>query len=145
VARVFDQGIGVGPVPRSITVDLGTEFMSRALEDWAYQRGVQLDFTRPGKPTDNGHIEAFNDRLRDECLDVRQFHSMADARQEIEAWRCDCTHVRPHSSLGHLTPHEFITQRQDEQIVEVALLWHRPASGRDHRQRHDESTDDLYP
>ena len=57
-------------LPRSITVDHGTEFTSRAMEDWAWRRGVALDFTRPGRPTDNGHIESFNGRLRDECLNV---------------------------------------------------------------------------
>jgi len=73
------------PVPRSITVDHGTEFMSRALEDWAYSRGVQLDFIRPGKPVENAFIEAFNGRLRDECLNVHQFLSIADAHEKIEA------------------------------------------------------------
>ena len=68
--------------PRSITVDHGTEFMSRALEDWAYQRGVQLDFIRPGKPVENAFIESFNGRLRDECLNVHQFTSIADAKDE---------------------------------------------------------------
>jgi putative transposase len=113
--------IGRGLPPRSITVDHGTEFMSRALEDWAYQRGVQLDFIRPGKPIENAHIESFNGRLRDECLNVHQFLSLADARVKIEAWRVDYNHVRPHGSLGHLTPTEFLTQGQ-EQTAEVALL-----------------------
>ena len=108
--------------PRSITVDHGTEFMSRALEDWAHARGVQLDFTRPGKPTDNGHIESFNGRLRDECLNVHQFVSLADARAKIEAWRRDYNSVRPHSSLGHLTPIEFVTRRQEQRTQEAALL-----------------------
>ncbi len=121
--RVLDnQAIGGGSPPRSITVDHGTEFMSRALEDWAYRRGVQLDFTRPGKPTDNGHIESFNGRLRDECLNVQQFDSVADARQKIEAWRCDYNQVRPHSSLGHLTPSEFITERQGQRTAETEFL-----------------------
>ena len=68
--------------PRSITVDHGTEFQSRALEDWAYERGVPLDFIRPGKPVENAFIEAFNGRLRDECLNVHQFASLIDARQK---------------------------------------------------------------
>ena len=122
VASALDVAIGVGPVPKSITVDHGTEFMSRALEDWAYRRGVQLDFTRPGKPTDNGHIESFNGRLRDECLNVQQFVSLADARAKIEAWRCDYNQVRPHSALGHLTPSEFITERQGQETAETASL-----------------------
>jgi putative transposase len=67
VSQVLDRALGVGHGPRSITVDHGTEFQSRALEDWAYRRGVQLDFIRPGKPVENAFIESFNGRLRDEC------------------------------------------------------------------------------
>lgn len=122
VAEALDRVAATTPLPRPITVDHGTEFMSRALEDWAYRRGVQLDFTCPGKPTENGHIESFNGRLRDECLNVQQFVSLADAREKIEAWRCDYNQVRPHSSLGHLTPSEFITQGQDNRITEAAEL-----------------------
>jgi transposase InsO family protein len=73
VGLALDRVLPVGAAPRSITVDHGTEFMSRALEDWAYQRGVQLDFIRPGKPVENAFIESFNGRLRDECLNVHQF------------------------------------------------------------------------
>ena len=119
VATALDQAIGVHGAPRSIAVDHGTAFMSRALEDWAYPRGVALDFTRPGKPTDNGHIESFNGRLRDECLNMHQFTSLADAREKIEGWRCDYNAVRPHGSLGHLTPNEFIAERQGQRIAET--------------------------
>ena len=77
-----------GAKPQPITVDHGTEFTSRALEDWAYQRGVQLDFICLGKPRENAFIESFNGRLRDECLNVHQFLSLDDARRKIEAWRC---------------------------------------------------------
>ena len=78
--------------PRSITVDHGTEFMSRALEDWAYHRGVQLDFILPGKPVENAFIEAFNGRLRDECLNVHQFSSITHAQEKIRslAHRLQC-------------------------------------------------------
>ena len=107
VGAALDRVLVEGPMPRSITVDHGTEFMSRALEDWAYGRGVQLDFIRPGKPVENAFIEAFNGRLRDECLNVHQFTSIDDARTKIEAWRIDYNRHRPHSSLGHLTPDEF--------------------------------------
>lgn len=120
VAAALDRAIGSGPAPRSITVDHGTEFMSRALEDWAWRRGVQLDFTRPGKPTDNGDIESFNGKLRDECLNVHQFDSLPDAQQRIGQWRQDYNTVRPHSSLGDLTPSEFVTQRQEQRIDEAA-------------------------
>ena len=111
-----------GASPRSITVDHGTEFMSRALEDWAYQRGVQLDFIRPGKPVENAFIESFNGRLRDECLNVHQFTSIDDAKAKIEAWRVDYNQRRPHSSLGHLTPNEFVAQRQVLPTAEAASL-----------------------
>lgn len=121
VGQALDRVL-VGPrVPRSITVDHGTEFMSRALEDWAYRRGVQLDFIRPGKPVENAFIEAFNGRLRDECLNVHQFTSLADAQAKIEAWRVDYNQRRPHSSLGHLTPDEYAEQRQKRGVEEVAF------------------------
>lgn len=112
VGEALDRALTSVHVPRSITVDHGTEFMSRALEDWAYRRGVQLDFIRPGKPVENAFIESFNGRLRDECLNVHQFTSVADARAKIEAWRLDYNQHRPHSSLGQLTPNEFVAQRQ---------------------------------
>jgi putative transposase len=105
-------------VPVSITVDHGTEFMSKALEEWAWQRGIKLDFIRPGKPNENAHIESFNGRLRDECLNVNQFTSMDNARRKIEAWRQDYNHTRPHSSLRNLTPHEFAQHGQQKWINE---------------------------
>jgi putative transposase len=111
VGEALDFVLLGGPTPKSITVDHGTEFQSRALEDWAYRRGVQLDFIRPGKPVENAFIESFNGRLRDECLNVNQFTSIEDARAKIEAWRIDYNHHRPHGSLGHRTPVEFAQQR----------------------------------
>jgi putative transposase len=121
VSQVLDRILGEGPSPRSITVDHGTEFQSRALEDWAYRRGVQLDFIRPGKPVENAFIESFNGRLRDECLNLHQFASVTEAQTILEAWRCDYNQQRPHSSLGDLTPDEFIVQRQMNQIAEVVV------------------------
>ena len=109
-------------LPLSLTVDHGTEFMSKALEAWAFYRGVQLDFTRPGKPTDNSHIESFNGRLRDECLNVHQFLSIADAKEKIEAWRRDYNESRPHSSLGNLTPAEFIEKSREQGTEKAASL-----------------------
>ena len=131
VGRVLDRVLGDRPGPRSITVDHGTEFQSRALEDWAYRRGVQLDFIRPGKPVENAFIESFNGRLRDECLNMHQFASLAEAQAIIEAWRMDYNHHRPHSSLGHLTPTEFIDQRQAIATVEEvpALVKNRLRTG----------------
>lgn len=122
VADALDRAIARAGTPVSITVDHGTEFTSRALEDWAYRRGVKLDFIRPGKPTENGHIESFNGRLRDECLNVMQFESLEDAKAKIEAWRIDYNAHRPHSSLGNLTPSEFAMKRQDRRPLEAANL-----------------------
>ena len=121
VGQVLDRVLDTSAVPRSITVDHGTEFQSRALEDWAYRRGVQLDFIRPGKPVENAFIESFNGRLRDECLNVHPSASLAEAQVIIEAWRTDYNHHRPHSSLGHLTPNEFLDQRQAKQNVEEVV------------------------
>jgi putative transposase len=94
-------------LPHAITVDHGTEFTSRVLDEWCYQRGVKLDFIRPGKPTENGFIESFNGRLRDECLNVTEFTSLEHARAILDRWREDYNHHRPHGSLGNLTPSEF--------------------------------------
>ena len=93
--------------PKAIRVDNGPEFISKALDRWAYENGVTLDFSRPGKPTDNAFVESFNGRLRDECLNTHWFLSLADARAKIEAWRRHYNESRPHTSLGWMTPAEF--------------------------------------
>jgi putative transposase len=92
--------------PRTIQVDNGPEFISKALDRWAYENGLTLDFSRPGKPTDNALVESFNGRLREECLNAHWFLSLADARTKIEVWRRDSNESRPHTSLGWLTPPE---------------------------------------
>lgn len=122
VAAALDRAIERAGTPVSITVDHGTEFTSKALEEWAYRRGVKLDFIHPGKPTENGHIESFNGRMRDECLNVTQFVSLEDACRQIEAWRIDYNGHRPHSSLGHLTPSEYAQNRQEQRTSETANL-----------------------
>jgi putative transposase len=96
-----------GRAPGKIRVDNGPEFISRVLDHWAYRHGVTLDFSRPGKPTDNAFAESFNGRLRDECLNTHWFLSLADARAKIEAWRRDYNECRPHTSLGLRPPAEF--------------------------------------
>ena len=121
VSQILDRVLGDIPGPHSITVEHGTECQSRALEDWAYRRDVQLDFIRPGKPVENAFIESFNGRLRDECLNVHQFASLTEAQTIIEAWRMDYNTRRPHSSLGHLTPSEFIRQRQERPTAEEVV------------------------
>ena len=97
----------IDTVPQSITVDNGAEFCSRAIDAWAYHCGVKLDFIRPGKPCENGFIEAFNGRLRDECLNASLFFHLEDARQKLEAWRQDYNTLRPHGALGWLPPAAF--------------------------------------
>jgi putative transposase len=84
--------------------------ISQALDLWAYERGVTLDFSRPGKPTDNPHIESFNGSFRDECLNLNWFLSLDDARKKIEAWRIDYNEYRPHSSLADKTPKQFAAE-----------------------------------
>ena len=121
VSAVLDAAVDRLGLPVSITVDHGTEFMSKALEEWAWRRGVTLDFIRPGKPNENAHIESFNGRLRDECLNVNQFVSLDDARQKIEAWRRDYNEARPHSSLRNLTPCEFAQYGQQQRSEEGGL------------------------
>jgi len=100
-------------LPRRVQVDNGSEFISKALDKWAYDNDVTLDFSRPGKPTDNPFIESFNGSFRDECLNVHWFLSVEDACEKIEAWRQEYNRVRPHSSLGDLTPEEFRDQHQE--------------------------------
>jgi putative transposase len=104
VVEVLERvGREVG-LPATIRVDQGTEFVSRDLDLWAYQRGVTLDFSRPGKPTDNAYIEAFNGRFRAECLNAHWFLSLADAREKMEDWRRYYNEERPHGAIGQKTP-----------------------------------------
>ena len=104
VVATLDQVCTEVGYPESIRVDQGSEFVSRDLDLWAYRRGVTLDFSRPGKPTDNAFIEAFNGRLRAECLNTHWFLSLADAREKLEAWRRDYNEVRPHGAIGNKPP-----------------------------------------
>jgi putative transposase len=97
--------------PLRIQVDNGPEFISKDVDHWAYWNHVKLDFSRPGKPTDNAYIESFNARLRLECLNEHWFMSLDDAREKIERWRRDYNENRPHSSLGNVTPEEFAACR----------------------------------
>lgn len=93
--------------PKALRVDQGSEFVSRDLDLWAYQKGVVLDFSRPGKPTDNAFIEAFNGRFRSECLNAHWFLSLADAREKSEAWRRYYNEERPHGAIGYKFPVEL--------------------------------------
>lgn len=107
VALALSQIVAERGTPESITVDNGSEFASKAMDAWSYQYGVRLEFIRPGKPSDNGYIESFNGRLRDECLNVETFFDLSDVREKLERWRQDYNQVRPHSALGDRSPEEF--------------------------------------
>jgi putative transposase len=104
VVQVLERVCARVGYPASIRVDQGTEFVSRDLDLWAYARGVTLDFSRPGKPTDNAFIEAFNGRFRAECLNAHWFMSLEDARQKMEGWRRYYNEERPHGAIGQKTP-----------------------------------------
>ena len=108
VAAVIERLVKERGAPDRIQCDNGGEFISRALDKWAYENGVTMDFSRPGKPMDNPMIESFNGSFRDECLNVNWFLSMEDAREKVEKWRRDYNEFRPHSSLGDLTPRQFV-------------------------------------
>ena len=106
VVRLLDQLILWHGAPKQITLDNGPEFTGQALDAWAYQHQVTLDFIDPGKPMQNGYLESFNGKFRDECLNVHWFRSLADARQTITAWKESYNTERPHSALGGRTPRE---------------------------------------
>ena len=91
----------------SFPIYYGPEFISKDVDLWAYWNHVKLDFSRPGKPTDNAYIESFNAWFRLECLNEHWFLSLEDAQEKIESWKQDYNEKRPHSSLGNVPPEEF--------------------------------------
>jgi putative transposase len=117
VCRVLDEVGEREGLPEVIMIDNGPEFAGKALDEWAYRNGVKLQFIRPGKPVENAYIESFNGRLRDECLNEHWFINLVQARKLIEDWRVDYNQVRPHSSLGYLTPEEFTKKEVAEKAV----------------------------
>lgn len=104
--RVLDRLGEESGLPEAITLDNGPEFRGRTLDAWSYRTGVRLSFIEPGKPQQNGYVESFNRRLRNECLNGNWFGTLQKAREGIENWRKDHNEVRPHSSLGYRTPSE---------------------------------------
>lgn len=107
VIRVLEAAIARYGSPRSLVLDNGPEFSSRAFLQWAYARKIELHFIDPGKPVQNCFIESFNGRMREECLNENWFRSLNDARATIAAWKDYYNEARPHSSLGYLTPAEY--------------------------------------
>ena len=108
VVQVLERLAELRGLPGMITIDNGPEFTGRALDEWAYRRGVKLNFIRPGKPIENAFVESFNGRFRDECLNDNWLMSMKHARKVIEAWRKDYNESRPHGSLEGLSPKEYL-------------------------------------
>jgi putative transposase len=100
-------------LPKSIWLDNGPEFTSKVLDKWAHENGVTLDFSRPGKPVDNGYVESFNGRFREECLNANRFLSLKDAEDKIGIWSEDYNVSRLHMSLGYMAPMEFASLSGD--------------------------------
>lgn len=112
VVRTLDQITQRFGKPKLLQIDNGPEFRGKQLDVWAKRNQVELHFIDPGKPTQNGHIESFNGRFREECLDQEWFVSLKEARLLIERWRLDYNSVRPHSSLGYLPPDVWVQKQQ---------------------------------
>jgi putative transposase len=120
VVSVLERLADIRGLPEVITIDNGPEFAGKALDEWAYRRSVKLNFIRPGKPIENAYAESFIGRLRDECLNENWFISLKHARDIIESWRIDYNEGRPHTSLGGLTPREFV-ENTGEILTAVGL------------------------
>ena len=114
MARILSEVVSERGAPRTIRVDSGHEFTSKALDLWACAQQVELDFSRPGKPTDDVLIESFNGRFRQGCLHQAWFLSIEEARAKIDAWRLDYINHRPYSALGNLAPRESAVLSQEE-------------------------------
>jgi putative transposase len=128
IVRVLDRLVAAWGKPAMIVSDNGTELTCNAMLKWTTDMSVAWRYIQPGKPMQNGFMESFNGKLRDECLNEHVFSSLAEARRVIEAWRVDYNEVRPHSSLGYQTPEEFAAawvQRQGDNIAPDASACHR--------------------
>lgn len=121
VTRILNEIALIEGLPEIIIIDNGPEFIGKALDEWAYRRGVKLFFITPGKPVENMYMESFNGRLRDECLNEHWFMSLDHARKITEEWRIDYNTERPHSSLDNLTPEEFIQKLKEKTPTAVAI------------------------
>ena len=104
-------------VPKVLFCDNGSEFTSQAMDLWAYRHSAKIDFSRPGKPTDNAFVESFNGTFRCECLDTHWFLDLKEARHLIEAWRKEYNDSRPHASLADRTPSEFASQYAASRVL----------------------------
>ncbi|HET9101361.1 MAG TPA: IS3 family transposase [Acidobacteriaceae bacterium] len=120
VTRVLDRLIEERGRPDNVRSDNGPEFTSRRIVGWAEERKVELVHIQPGRPMQNGHVESFHGRLRDECLNTSWFRTLGDVRQKLADWRQEYNTERPHSSLDYRTPDEF--KRACDQSRAMALL-----------------------
>lgn len=114
VARVLDRLANDRGYPQEVLSDNGPEFAGLVLNQWAYSHRVAQLFIQPGKPMQNGYVESFNGKLRDECLNEHWFRSVGEARRIIESWRMSYNHDRPHSALNNMTPTEFLAALNQE-------------------------------
>jgi len=133
VTRVLDAISRFRPLPQTLRTDQGTEFTGRALDQWAYERGIELRLIEAGKLTQNAYVESSNGKIRDECLNAHRFLSIEDARSKIEEWRVDYSLHRPHSSLGQRTPIEYM-RRSGIEDKEATVFYLQTALGRDQGQ-----------
>jgi putative transposase len=117
VVRTLNRLKHEGRTPKLLFCDNGSEFSGQAMDLWAYQNGVKIDFSRPGKPTDNAFIESFNGTFRDECLNIHWFETLAEARQLIEGWRQEYNGSRPHRALKDRTPSEFASEHAANRML----------------------------
>ena len=110
VVEVLNRLVRQRGAPKFLFADNGAEFTGHLVDLWAYHHNVRIDFSRPGKPTDNAFIETFNGSLRDECLNLHWFDNLAEAKRLIEAWRIDYNVSRPHMGIGNIPPREYALQ-----------------------------------
>lgn len=114
VIEALERAIAERGKPSRIRLDNGPEFTSQLLDVWAHNRGIELRFSRPGKPVDNCDVESFNSRVRDECLNLHCFRDLAEAEAIIEDWRVDYNELRPQARLGRRTPAEYAASLEEE-------------------------------
>lgn len=121
VVTALDEITSHRGAPQRLIMDNGPEFVAKALDAWAYARGVELSFTRPAKPVDNCFVESFHDKFRDECLSTHWFRDLLEAQRLIEAWQEDYNTVRPHQRLGNHTPAAYAALLNENTELESAL------------------------
>ena len=117
VVQTLEHACKLFGYPKSIRADNGPQFISRDLDLWAYQNDVILDFSRPGKPTDNAFIESFNGKFRAECLNAHWFLSLEDAREKLKTWRRYYNEVRSHSAIGYKVPKALMKREKADQLA----------------------------